>query len=171
MGYVPQDIALYESLSGMDNLNFWGRAGHIHGSRLKEQVKKAGSMVGLTDDILGKKVREYSGGMKRRLNFAAALLNEPELVILDEPTAGVDVQSRNLVLDVVRSLAGRGAAVVYVGHYMEEVEQVCDWICIMDQGHAMLDAPLDEALLTEDGKISLGQLYAELLGLRESARA
>lgn len=163
LGYVPQDIALYESLSGLDNMKFWGRASHISGSRLKERIKTASSMVGLSEEMLRKKVQEYSGGMKRRLNIAAALLGEPQLVILDEPTAGVDVRSRDLILNTVRKLASYGAAVIYVGHYMEEVQQICNWICILDQGRAVLNAPLPDALLTEDGKISLEMLYRKLV--------
>lgn len=163
MGYVPQDIALYESLSGLDNLKFWGRACRLHGNRLEERIRAVSQMVSLADGMLKKKVQEYSGGMKRRLNIAVALLKQPELVILDEPTAGIDIQSRNMILDAIRVLAEEGAAVLYVGHYMEEVEQICSQICIMKDGHALLNAPLAEALQTEHGKITLEQLYREIL--------
>lgn len=162
-GYVPQDIALYESLSGMDNLKFWGRACHIYGGRLKERIQTVSSMIGFTDEMLRKKVQEYSGGMKRRLNIAVALLKEPELIILDEPTAGIDIQSRNLILGAIHELAAQGTAVIYVGHYMEEVEQLCDWICIMNQGRAVLNESLEQALQTESRRITLEQLYGKLL--------
>lgn len=163
MGYVPQDIALYETLSGMDNLKFWGRACGLKKSGLEGRIRMVSQMIGLADGMLQRKVQEYSGGMKRRLNIAAALLKQPELVILDEPTAGIDIQSRNMILDAIRALAAEGAAILYVGHYMEEVEQLCGQICIMKDGHALLNAPLSEALQTEQGKITLEQLYRKIL--------
>lgn len=162
-GYVPQDIALYESLSGKDNLKFWAGAQHLYGSRGREAIAAVSNMVGFTDEMLKKRVQEYSGGMKRRLNIAVALLNEPELLILDEPTAGIDIQSRSLILDTIRQLAAKGTAVVYVGHYMEEVERLCDWICILNQGRAVLNESLEAALQTETGRITLEQLYGRLL--------
>ena len=163
IGYVPQDIALYESLSGMDNLKFWGRAEHITSSRLKQRIEEVAGMIGFTPEMLSKKVQEYSGGMKRRLNIGVALLAEPELIILDEPTAGIDIQSRDLILTAIRRLADAGKAAVYVGHYMEEVEQLCDQICIMDGGRAVLQKPMDEALETPGGRITLEQLYQRVL--------
>lgn len=160
LGYVPQDIALYESLSGMENLKFWGRAGHLSGARLAERIRAVSGMTGFAPDVLKKKVGEYSGGMKRRMNIAVALLKEPELLVLDEPTAGVDIQSRNLILGAIRELADKGAAVIYVGHYMDEVEKLCDSVCVLDRGHTVCNMPLCEAL--EDGRITLAQLYDRL---------
>ncbi|MDE6873975.1 MAG: ABC transporter ATP-binding protein [Lachnospiraceae bacterium] len=162
LGYVPQDIALYESLSGMDNLKFWGRAGHLHGARLKERICVVSGMTGFEPETLKKRVGEYSGGMKRRMNIAAALLKEPELLILDEPTAGVDIQSRNLILGAIRKLADAGTAVIYVGHYMDEVEKLCDSICVLDRGHTVCSMPLREALCSGSGRITLAQLYDRL---------
>lgn len=162
IGYVPQDIALYESLSGMDNLKFWGRAGHLYGNRLKERIRAVSGMIGFTPEMLKKRVEEYSGGMKRRLNIAAALLKEPELLILDEPTAGIDIQSRNLILRAIKELAERKTAVIYVGHYMDEVEKLCDSICVLDHGRAVYRGFLENALGTQHGKISLEQFYNQL---------
>lgn len=162
LGYVPQDIALYESLSGMDNLKFWGRAGHLHGGRLKERIRAVSGMTGFTPEMLKKRVGEYSGGMKRRMNIAVALLKEPELLILDEPTAGIDIPSRNLILDAIKELAEAGTAVIYVGHYMDEVEKICDRICVLDAGRTVCSMPLEEALCTKDGRITLEQLYGRL---------
>ena len=159
LGYVPQEIALYESVSGLENLRFFGRAGKIRGGRLKERINVSAAMVGLGDEVLKMRVGEYSGGMKRRLNIAVALLREPELLVLDEPTEGVDIQSRNLILKVVRELADRGAAVVYVGHRMDEVERVCDSICVLDGGHTVCSMPLKEALGTGKRKLTLEQFY------------
>lgn len=162
-GYVPQNIALYESLSGMDNLKFWGRASHVAGRRLKERIAAVSGMTGFSPETLKKRVQEYSGGMKRRLNIAVALLKEPDLLILDEPTAGVDIPSRSVILSAIRKLADNGMAVVYVGHSMDEVERLCDQVCIMHRGKALLNLPMDEALAAPGGKITLEQLYEELL--------
>lgn len=162
LGYVPQDIALYESLSGVDNLKFFGRAGGISGSLLKERIKKAAEMVGFTGEMLKKKVCECSGGMKRRLNIAAALLGEPELLILDEPTAGVDLVSRNTILQAVKELAEKKTAVIYVGHSMDEVEKICDSICVLDGGHTICSMPLEEALSAGEKKLTLEQFYSGL---------
>ncbi|MDE7326885.1 MAG: ABC transporter ATP-binding protein [Lachnospiraceae bacterium] len=168
LGYVPQEIALYESISGLENLKFFGRAGKIHGGRLKERVNASAAMVGLTGEMLKMRVGEYSGGMKRRLNIAVALLREPKLLILDEPTEGVDIQSRNLILKVVRDLADRGVAVVYVGHRMDEVEQVCDSICVLDGGHTICSMPLKEALGTGEKRQTLEQFYNRIFeGIKE----
>lgn len=162
IGYVPQDIALYESLSGMDNLKFWGRAGRLYGDKLKERIGAVSEMTGFTPEMLKKRVEEYSGGMKRRLNIAVALLAEPELLILDEPTAGIDIQSRNLILRAIKELAERKTAVIYVGHYMDEVEKLCDSICVLDHGHVVYRGFLEKALDTPRGKIALEQFYNQL---------
>lgn len=162
-GYVPQDIALYESLSGRDNLKFWGRASRIYGAQLLEKIEYVSEAAGLTSEMLKKKVQEYSGGMKRRLNIAAALLKEPELLILDEPTVGVDLQSRRMILDAIQKFADHGTAVVYVGHDMEEVQQLCNFVCVMHQGKVVLNKPLPKALKTDEGEISLKQLYEKIL--------
>lgn len=162
LGYVPQEIALYEPLSGADNLKFFGRAGGLSGSLLKERICAAAAMVGFTEEMLKKRVGEYSGGMKRRLNIAVALLKQPELLILDEPTAGVDIASRNLILQAVRQLAARKAAVIYVGHYMDEVEKICDAICVLDQGRTVCSMPLAKALDNGEEKLTLEQFYSRL---------
>lgn len=164
IGYVPQDIALYESLSGMDNLKFWGRAGRLRGDKLKERIQAVSEMTDFTQEMLKKRVEEYSGGMKRRLNIAVALLKEPGLLILDEPTAGIDIQSRNLILHAIKELAERKTAVVYVGHYMDEVERLCDSICVLDRGRGVYRGNLENALGMGNEKITLEQFYNQLFG-------
>lgn len=169
IGYVPQDIALYEPLSGLDNLRFWGRAGHLNGKLLKERILAVSGLVGFTPEMLKKRVGEYSGGMKRRMNIAAALLKEPELLVLDEPTAGVDIQSRNMIFDIVKKLADKKTAVIYVGHDMGEVEKLCDSICVLDQGHMVCSMSMEDALRMENGeKITLEQLYNRLFDGEEN---
>jgi ABC-2 type transport system ATP-binding protein len=116
------------------------------------------TVISLSDEVLRKKVSTYSGGMKRRLNIGAALLHEPKLVIMDEPTVGLDVESRNQILDAVTALKNRGAAIIYAGHYMEEMERICDKICVIDHGKCVLFGD-KKALLA--GKMSLEQLYLE----------
>lgn len=133
IGYVPQEIALYPDLSGYENLKFWGRMYGLKGTALKSRIEEVLEVVGLTDRAKDR-VSAYSGGMKRRINIAAGLLHQPDLLILDEPTVGVDPQSRNAILDNVASLNKEGMAVLYTSHYMEEVEKLCQRVGIIDSG-------------------------------------
>jgi ABC-2 type transport system ATP-binding protein len=121
IGVVPQEIAIYEDLSARENLCFWGRMYDLSGARLAGRVREALDLVGLTDRQQERSGR-YSGGMKRRLNIAIALLHEPPIVILDEPTVGIDPQSRRQILDGIKDLRARGVTVLYTTHYMEEAE-------------------------------------------------
>ncbi|HCL01620.1 MAG TPA: ABC transporter [Lachnoclostridium phytofermentans] len=162
LGYVPQDIALYESLTGMDNFEFWGNAYHLSKTLRKERIKQLSDMIGFTESELNRKVKEYSGGMKRRLNIAVALLHEPKLVILDEPTVGIDLQSRKQILSAIEQLKKSGTAILYVGHYLEEVERLCDRILIFNQGRCVWNDTVSNSLIRSDQKISLEQLYEEL---------
>ncbi len=134
LGVVPQDVALYPELTAQENLEFFGSLYGLRGRRLAKAVDDALELVGLADrrkDV----IKKYSGGMKRRINIAAALLHDPGFVIMDEPTVGIDPQSRNHILETVRTLnRERGLTVLYTSHYMEEVEQLCDRIYVMDHG-------------------------------------
>lgn len=138
LGYVPQEIALYPMLTGKDNLSFWGRNYGVKGEQLKKKIDEISEIIGIRDRLKDK-VKTYSGGMKRRLNIGAALLHDPELIIMDEPTVGIDPQSRKHILDTVLALNKQGMTVIYTSHYMEEVEYLCDRICIMDQGKIIAD--------------------------------
>jgi ABC-2 type transport system ATP-binding protein len=133
MGVVPQDIALYEELSVRENLRFWGQIYGLSGSRLTQAVEDAMRDVGLTERARDK-VGALSGGLKRRANLAAGLTHSPDLLLLDEPTVGIDPQARIRILDVVKAQAKAGRAVVYTSHYLEEAEQLCDRIAIIDHG-------------------------------------
>jgi len=133
LGYVPQDIALYPTLSGLDNLKFWGNAYGIKKEFLSQRIGEVSNIIGITTRLKDK-VETYSGGMKRRINIGCALLHKPKLLILDEPTVGIDPQSRRHILDSVKYLNELNTTVIYTSHYMEEVEFLCDRICIMDQG-------------------------------------
>ncbi|OLT17874.1 export ABC transporter ATP-binding protein [Serinicoccus sp. CNJ-927] len=133
IGLVPQDLAIYPELSARDNLLYFGRLQGLSGARLKERVAHVLEVVGLGDRSRGPS-KTFSGGMKRRLNIAVGLLHEPALLVLDEPTVGVDPQSRHAILTSVEQLSTAGMAVLYTTHYMEEAERLCDRIAIVDDG-------------------------------------
>ncbi len=145
LGIVPQDLAIYPDLTAFENLSFFGQLYHLHGSTLKQQIASAFEQTGLTQHA-HKLTRTFSGGMKRRLNFAVALLHKPRLLILDEPTVGVDPQSRAHLLESVRRLRDEGMGVVYASHYMEEVEALCDRVAIVDHGRMVACGRLVELL-------------------------
>ena len=143
LGVVPQEIALYDELNAAENLRFWGGAWGLSGTRLAERTKQVLERVGLTDRAKTR-VDAMSGGMKRRLNFACGILHEPRVLLLDEPTAGVDPQSRLRILELVREEASRGACVLYTTHYMEEAEGLCDRLLIVDHGRVIASGTLSE---------------------------
>ncbi len=148
IGLVPQDLALYATLSARDNLLFYGRIYGLKGRHLSQRVDEALKLVGLYDRRKDA-VEKYSGGMKRRANIAAGLLHEPEILFLDEPTVGIDPQSRNFIFDNVEALNRQGVTVLYTTHYMEEAERLCHRVAIIDQGRIVaLDTPrvLQDAL-------------------------
>jgi ABC-2 type transport system ATP-binding protein len=138
IGFVPQDIALYLDLSARENLRFFGRLYALGGADLTARVGRVLDVVDLSDRA-DERVSNYSGGMKRRLNIAAGLLHDPKLLILDEPTVGVDPQSRNAILENVSDLARSGVAVLYTTHYMEEAERLCDRVGIIDEGKVIAE--------------------------------
>ncbi len=133
IGVCPQDLALYEDLSALDNLVFFGRMTGLDGKEAISQAKTHLELMGLTDRAKGK-VGQFSGGMKRRVNIAIALMGHPELVFLDEPTVGVDPQSRNNIYETIEGLRDRGMTILYTTHYMEEANRLCSRIAIIDGG-------------------------------------
>ena len=141
-GYVPQDLALYEELSALDNLRFFGALYDMPPEVLEERIRKVVEIVQLGDRLKGP-VRQYSGGMKRRLNIALSLLHDPELLILDEPTVGVDPQSRNLIFEALEQLIREGKTILYTTHYMEEIERLCTHVAIMDHGRVIANDSLE----------------------------
>lgn len=156
LGVVPQDIALYPTLSGYENLKFWGNLYGLKGRDLKERIGQVGEIIGL-NGRLKDKVEKYSGGMKRRLNIGAALLHKPDLLIMDEPTVGIDPQSRSHILDTVLKLNDQGLTIIYTTHYMEEAENLCSRICVMDEGRVIASGTQDELveLVKEKTQISI----------------
>lgn len=133
IGLVPQDIALYTMLSGMDNLNFWAGIYGLRGTLKKERIEEALAIVGLGERIQDR-VEEYSGGMKRRLNIAVALLHHPDILVMDEPTVGVDIYSRKLILNGIKKLRNEGRTIIFTSHYIDEMELLCDRIGVLDKG-------------------------------------
>ncbi len=133
IGVVPQEISLYDKFSAYDNLWFWGSLYKVPPKKLKQNIHKLLELIGLSDrknDL----IESYSGGMKRRINIASALLHNPEILFMDEPTVGVDPQSRNRIFEVIETLNGQGMTIVYTTHYMEEAERLCNRIAIIDNG-------------------------------------
>jgi ABC-2 type transport system ATP-binding protein len=133
LGVVPQDIALYEDLTARENLSFWGKMYNLRGSKLKSRVDEVLDVIGLRDRA-NERVGKYSGGMKRRVNIGVALLHKPKVIYMDEPTVGIDPQSRRNILDSVVRLKDEGMTVLYTTHYMEEAQELSDHIGIMDHG-------------------------------------
>jgi ABC-2 type transport system ATP-binding protein len=150
LGVVPQEIALYDDLSAAENLSYWGGAQRMRGRPLRDRVQDLLEQTGLADRAR-EPVARFSGGMKRRLNFACGIVHRPQVLLLDEPTVGVDPQSRVRLLDLTRELARTGTTVLYTTHYMEEAEALCDRVAIMDHGRILAGGTLTElrALLGE----------------------
>jgi ABC-2 type transport system ATP-binding protein len=179
LGIVPQDIALYPTLTGYENLRFWGNLYGLKGAELKERINEVADIIGL-NERLKDKVKKYSGGMKRRLNIGAALLHKPDLLIMDEPTVGIDPQSRSHILDTVLKLSAQGMTIIYTTHYMEEAEELCSRICIMDEGKIIASGTKQELveLVKERTRINIKldkitgnmpQIFKEIPGVSDAA--
>lgn len=150
LGLVPQELAIYEGLSARENVTFFARLYGIRGKELKERVDESLAFVGLEDRQKDKPIT-FSGGMKRRLNIACAITHRPKLIIMDEPTVGIDPQSRNHILESVKKLNQMGSTIIYTSHYMEEVEAISTRVGIIDHGHMVITGTKKE-LLTQLGK-------------------
>jgi len=166
IGLVPQDLALYEELTALDNLKFFGALYGLHGVSLSSAVAAALALVGLAGRE-SDRVKNYSGGMKRRLNLAAGLLHDPDVLLLDEPTVGVDPQSRNAIFDNIEELKRRGKAVLYTTHYMEEAERLADRIVIIDGGRVVADDTKDGLMArvsATGGQVTLESVFLAMTG-------
>ena len=171
IGVVPQETALYGDLSARENLSFWGGLAGLRGPRLHERIAAVLAVAGL-EDRAREPVRKFSGGMKRRLNLAIGMIHEPRLLLLDEPTAGIDPQARIHILDIVRNVARAGAMIVYTTHYLEEAQDLCDRIGIMDHGRLLAEGTLEELkrivgegeILTLRGRFEAGEVERAIAG-------
>lgn len=133
IGIIPQEIALYDDLTAMENLHYWGKLYDLKGRELEQRVKEVLEQIGLSDRAKDR-VKTYSGGMKRRVNIAAGLLHKPKLLFMDEPTVGIDPQSRRMILDTVKELNTQGMSILYTTHYMEEAQELSNRVGIIDHG-------------------------------------
>jgi ABC-2 type transport system ATP-binding protein len=168
LGVVPQEIALYEPLTARENLEYWGGAQGLRGAALKQRIDQVLDLTGLADRAR-EPVGRFSGGMKRRLNFACGVLHHPRILLLDEPTVGVDPQSRVRLLDLVRAEAKGGTCVLYTTHYMEEAETLCDRLAVIDHGRIIAHGTLAElrSLLGEGDLLRFSGVFKPD-GVRES---
>jgi ABC-2 type transport system ATP-binding protein len=161
IGFAPQALAIYEELTAEENLAFHGRLYGLSGARLRARLEWALGFAELTERRAGR-VKTYSGGMKRRLNLACALIHEPPVLLLDEPTVGVDPQSRNHIFEGIERLRGEGLTVLYTTHYMEEAQRLCDRVAIMDHGK-ILDIGTADELIARHGGLSVVEAELERL--------
>jgi len=150
---VPQEYAFYEDLSGRENLDYFAGTYGLARAQTNVRIERCARICRLTD-VLAQRAGDYSGGLKRRLNMAIGLLNEPQILYLDEPTVGIDAESRRYIVEAIRELRGTGVTIVYTSHYMEEVEQLCDAIAVIDRGRLMLQGSM-ESLLQHEGEKAL----------------
>ena len=151
IGYVPQDVSLYPDLTARENLSFFGRLYRLRGKALRERIVEVLDLIDLTDRG-DDRVETFSGGMRRRLNIGASLLHRPSLLVLDEPTVGVDPQSRHAIMESIRALGSSGVAVLYTTHYMEEAERLCDRVGIIDHGRLIAEGTHRELVSRVGGK-------------------
>ncbi|RUT31946.1 ABC transporter ATP-binding protein [Paenibacillus zeisoli] len=147
LGMVPQDLAIYEDMTSYENVSFFAGLYGLRGTELKDRTEEALQFVGLADKAKSYP-RDFSGGMKRRLNIACALAHKPKLIIMDEPTVGIDPQSRNYILNSVRKLNEDGCTIIYTSHYMEEVEEICSRIAIVDHGKIIAEGTKEQLTAT-----------------------
>jgi len=165
LGVVPQELALYEDLPAIENLKYWGQAYGLRRAALDTRVREVLDHIGLADRAKDLP-KEFSGGMKRRLNFGCGIIHKPRVLLLDEPTVGVDPQSRQRLFDMVEAERDAGACVLYTTHYMEEAERLCDSLAIIDHGKIIADGTVDElkAQLGARDVLQLNGTFPEGLG-------
>ncbi len=161
IGIVPQDIALYPTLSARENLAFYGSMYGVQGKDLKEKIDEWLEKLGLKD-AAKRKVSTYSGGMKRRVNLIAGVLHNPKVLFLDEPTVGVDVQSRNVIIEHLEEINKTGTTIIYTSHHMDEAENFCTRVSIIDQGKILTQGTPKELIAGDEGATNLEQVFLNL---------
>jgi ABC-2 type transport system ATP-binding protein len=171
IGIVPQDLAIYEDMTAYENVSFFAGLYGLRGKELQARTEESLAFVGLADHSRGMP-KNFSGGMKRRLNIACAIAHRPKLIIMDEPTVGIDPQSRNYILESVRKLNDMGSTIIYTSHYMEEVEAICTRIAIMDHGKIIADGTKEQlkSIVTDTKDIHIGVKSAERARIDELKR-
>jgi len=165
IGVCPQELALYEELSALDNLVFFGRMAGLDGKEARAQAAARLELLGLTERAKGR-VDKFSGGMKRRVNLAVSLMGHPELLFMDEPTVGIDPQSRNNIYETIEGLRGKGMTILYTTHYMEEANRLCDRVAIMDGGRIIaMDTPRElRGQIGPPDQVTLEDVFLRLTG-------
>jgi len=162
IGFVPQDLAIYEKMTGYENLKFFARLYGLSGALLAERISECLEFTRLTDRA-SRLVSSYSGGMKRRLNLAAAMLHNPKILFLDEPTVGIDAQSRQLIHERLTEINHSGTTIIYTTHYMEEAQDLCSHVAIIDKGNIIQEGTTEE-LTTGQGYTNLNDLFFAITG-------
>jgi ABC-2 type transport system ATP-binding protein len=162
IGFVPQDLALYEELTAFQNVEYFGALYNLNREQIQQRADHLFELLGLSN-VANKKVKAFSGGMKRRLNLIIGVIHQPDILFLDEPTVGVDIQSRNAILDFLNTINANGTSIIYTSHHLEEAEQLCSRIAIIDYGKLIA---LDEisTLLSDNNVENLTQLLIKLTG-------
>ena len=161
IGIVPQDIALYPTLTARENLHFYGHMYGLKGKDLKEKINNWLQKLGLTDSA-NRQVATFSGGMKRRVNLIAGVLHEPKILFLDEPTVGVDVQSRNVIIEYLKEINASGTTIIYTSHHMEEAANFCTKVSIIDHGKILTQGTPDELIANNAGSTNLENVFLNL---------
>ena len=162
IGAVPQDIALYDRLSARENLHFFGSCYGVKGSELKDKTEMYLERFGLTKSA-SRQLKTFSGGMKRRVNLIAAIMHSPKVLFLDEPTVGIDVQSRTVIVDFLKELNQKGTTIFYTSHHMKEAENLCTHVAIMDNGKIVSDGT-PQALMTKHQTTHLEDVFLQITG-------
>jgi len=163
IGVVPQDIALYPTLTARENLTFFGHLYGLKGRKLKSRIDECLELFRLEKNA-GKKIKTFSGGMKRRINLIAGILHKPKIIFLDEPTVGVDVQSRNVILEHLKNINQEGTTLIYTSHYMEEAENFCSKVAIIDKGEIIIEGQPEELIKSNEEYTNLESIFLQLTG-------
>lgn len=163
IGVVPQEIALYDNLTAFENLRFFGNMYGMRGKILNDRIDDCMENFGLTNK-LGKKINTFSGGMKRRINLIAGILHKPKVLFLDEPTVGIDVQSKTVIIEHLKQLNKEGTTILYTSHHMDEAEHFCTRIAILDQGKIITEGVPAKIIEAQDGCNTLEEIFLHLTG-------
>jgi len=163
IGVVPQEIALYPSLTARENLSFFGHMYGLHGKELKNRISECLELFGLEKNA-NRRIKTFSGGMKRRINIIAGILHKPKIIFLDEPTVGVDVQSRNVILDHLKTINKEGTSIIYTSHYMEEAENFCSRVAIIDKGHVLTEGKPRDLINSKEEYTDLESIFLNITG-------
>jgi ABC-2 type transport system ATP-binding protein len=166
--FIPQSFAFYENLTIMENLRFFAGIQNIQATQAKAAISEA-IAINRLEGIVNKRANSLSGGQKQRLNIAIGLLNDPEIIYLDEPTAGIDPELRNSILQTIQSFKDAGKTIIYTSHYMQEIEQICDEVAIIKQGQIICHETIEKLLTKENGTSNLETIFLQLTGSEDAS--